>query len=336
MKEPKQAIDASRFIGKRLNKNILGPTGVLYLPQDILLTERHLEILKDASIELTDTDIMDSLPIEKVIKDAVDEWKEIFQTVKNSDQIFVRSIEEKAVPLIFELVDNYDLHSILSELLGNDDYTYRHSVAVAALSTLIGKWLDFPPDKLRGLTIAALLHDIGKTKIPSYILTKAERLTQQEYQIVKQHTVFGYEMIRNAEGLSELHALVALQHHERLDGSGYPHHLRDEAHLESRIVAVADVFHAMLSKRPYKESLPFYQVVKELYSGAFGLFDPLIVAMFTQRAMEALIGNDVLLSNGQMGKIIQIDPQNMWKPLIMSNNKFINLANHPSIYIEQV
>lgn len=326
----------SRFIGKRLNKNIVGPTGVLYLPQDTVLNERHLALLLEAGIRITDADVYESVPVTVIIREAAEEWKSIFEAAKNADRIIARNITEHVVPLLLELVSNYDLHTVLDGLYEIDDYTYRHSVAVAALSTLIGKWLGFPSARLRVLTAAALLHDIGKTKIPSSILLKAGRLTPEEYEIVKKHTVFGYEMIRNADGLSELHAQVALQHHERLDGSGYPNRLTEETFLESRIVAVADVFHAMLSKRPYKEASPFFQVMKEMYSGAFGAFDPVVVTKFTQRAMEALIGNDVLLSNGQTGTIVRIDAHNPWKPLILLNRRFVNLANHPSLDIKDI
>jgi putative nucleotidyltransferase with HDIG domain len=336
MRNQKAPARYNKYLGKTLNKNILSCTGLLCLPQDLVLTEKHLAFLHDCNIELIDADVEDTVPINKIINQAVGEWKEIFQTAKNSDQIFIRQITDQAVPLIGQLADTYDLHTILIGLHASDDYTYRHSVAVAILTTLIGKWLQLPHEELHQLTTAALLHDIGKTKIPSYILTKQGRLTPEEYKIVKQHTTFGFDMIRNTEGLSDIHARVALEHHERLDGSGYPNGLREETHFLSRIVAVTDVFHAMLSKRPYKDAFPFYQVVKEMYDGAFGLFDPEIVTLFTQRAMEALIGNEVKLSNGQTGKVIQIRSHDLWKPLILCNDQFIDLALAPSLHIEQI
>jgi len=325
-----------RFLGKRLNKNILNRNGILFLPQDVTLNEEHLARLESQRIALTEEDVEEVEPIESVIQKAVGEWKDIFETAKNSNQIFMRGITEYAVPLIRRLTDDYDLHAMLTGLLANDDYTYRHSVAVAAISTLIGRWSGLPPEELHSLTVAALLHDIGKTKIPSHILNKCGKLMPEEYELVKLHTTFGYDLIRNTEGLSTEHALVALQHHERLDGSGYPNRLRDETSLYSRIVAVADVFHAMLSKRPYKEAFPFYQVIKEVYDGAFGRFDPEVVAVFTKKSMEALIGNDVRLSDGRTGKIVQVHPHDLCNPLILCGERFIDLARDASVCIEQI
>ena len=326
----------SRLLGKKLNKNILNRSGILYLPQDVVLNEKHLASLSSQGIVIAEDDVEDVEPVEIVIAKAVQEWKDIFQNAKNSNQIFIRGITEYAVPLIRQLSEDYDLHTVLTGLLKIDDYTYHHSIAVASLSTLIGKWLDLPSEQLHTLTVAALLHDIGKSKIPSHIINKTGRLMPEEYELVKMHTSFGYELIRNTEGLSIEHALVALQHHERLDGSGYPNHLKYETTLHSRIVAIADVFHAMLSRRPYKEASPFYQAIREVYDGAYGSYDPGIVTVFTQKSMEALIGSEVRLTDGRKGRIVQIHPHDLCNPLIMCEDQFIDLAQEPSIRIEQI
>lgn len=323
------------MIGKRLNKNILSPFGLLLLPQGIVLTRKHLNFLRDYGVHLLDDDVEDAPPVSIVVNKAVDEWKHIFQTAKNSERIFFRSITEQAAPLIRTIADQYDLQSALSELAVNDDYTYHHSVAVAILSTVIGKWSGLPEHRLRSLTVAALLHDIGKAKIPSYLLTKPGSLTTDEFELMKKHTSFGFEMIMSEDSFGEEHAVAALQHHERLDGSGYPNGIRD-IHPFGRIVAVADVFHAMLSKRPYQDPAPLYKALKELHGGAFGKFDPEVVSVFAHRAMEALIGNEVLLSNGQRGKIVSIHPHEVWKPLVKCRDRFVDLSVVPDLHISRL
>ncbi|HZG58126.1 HD-GYP domain-containing protein [Paenibacillus sp.] len=324
------------MIGKRLNKNILAPSGALLLPEGTILSSRHLELLRENGVPPTADDIEDVAPIGPVLEKAVEEWRHIFRAARNSDRVFLRSIAEQASVSVRAIAESYDLQTILSGLLAHDDYTYRHSVAVSVLSTVIGKWMGYPEDRLRALTVSSLLHDIGKAKVPPHILAKTGRLTPEEYEIVKKHTTYGYELILKVNGFSQEHAICALQHHERMDGTGYPFGLKEETHPFSRIVAVADVFHAMLSKRPYKEPSPFYQVVKEMHDGAFGRFDPEIVGVFSLRAMEALIGNEVRLSNGQTGRIVRVRRDEVWKPLVQCGGRFVDLSQVPSLHIERV
>lgn len=328
--------EMERYLGKTLKRHLFTRDGLFILPRHSVLTERHLDLLRHFRIVLSDRDVEDTPPIAAVIDQAVAEWKEVLQSARNTGQIFLRPIEQKAVPLIRRMADKYSLHSILTGLTEKDDYTYRHSVAVAILSTLIGRWLQLRKEELEMLTTAALLHDIGKTKIPSQILTKNGRLTTEEFGMIKQHTTYGYEMIRGQGDFSETHALIALEHHERLDGSGYPYGRREETHLLSRIVAVADVFHAMCSKRPYKEAHPFIQVAREMFDGAFGLYDPKVATLFVRRTMESLIGSAVQLTDGRIGTVVRIHPEELFKPLVLCDDRFVDLTHDPSLHIQSI
>jgi len=268
-----------------------------------------------------------------MVDEAMAEVSELFRSAANAETVYFDQIRRRVLPTIRKLTETCTLYHVLSALQEKDDYTHKHSIAVAVLSSLIGKWLRIGKDELELLSGAALLHDVGKAQLPAELLTKTGKLSPEEFELIKKHTVLGYEFIRNVPGFSETHAIAALQHHERMDGSGYPHGLTGETHRFSRIVAVADVFHAMLSHRPYKRAQPFYKVVKEMSKGAFGQFDPLIVDLFTRKAMEALIGNEVLLSDGRRARIVRVNANDPANPLVMRGERFIDLARSPDLNI---
>jgi putative nucleotidyltransferase with HDIG domain len=186
----------------------------------------------------------------KLVDESVIQINEIFQVSRRSKKVPLLDIQRQIIPLIHQTINQPNLFRLFASLKSKDDYTYRHSFAVAVIATLIGKWLGLKETELSELTIAAILHDIGKLKIPLDILNNPGKLTKEEFDLMKKHTIFGYEMIKETAGISHRQALVALQHHERQDGSGYPLGIRaDKIDLFSRIVGIADVFHAMTSNR---------------------------------------------------------------------------------------
>lgn len=235
------------------------------------------------------------------------------------------------------MTEQPDFFKLFVSLQSKDDYTYRHNVAVGILATLIGKWLDLKENELSQLSIAATLHDIGKVKIPQEILTKPGKLTKDEYNLMKKHTIFGYEMLKSTIGTNHAEALVVLQHHERQDGTGYPFGLSaDRISFFSRIVAVADVFHAMSSNRSYRNASPFYETLMQMNNNAFGEFDPKICRLFIDKMMQSMIGNEVLLTDNRTGTLVMTNAHSPLRPLIQINSDFVDLSKEPSLHIVQV
>jgi HD-GYP domain-containing protein (c-di-GMP phosphodiesterase class II) len=132
-------------------------------------------------------------------------------------------------------------------------------------------------------------------------------------------------------------ALIALQHHERIDGRGYPFNLKGhEVDPFSRIVAVADIFHAMSSKRPYHDPLPFYKIVSEMRNGSFGELDPEVVAVFLKMMIRHLIGSKVKLTDGRFGEVVYINPHDDVNPLVKVDDKFLDLSQSRHIHIQEI
>jgi HD-GYP domain-containing protein (c-di-GMP phosphodiesterase class II) len=297
----------------------------LLLAQNSILNDHHLDLLHQHGIDLWREDTQ--LVTEFITEAAVSEVQLIYEKVHNgSEELSKEVIQDKLMPRIQQLCINNNLTNVILEIRKKDNYTYRHCIGVAVISFLIGKWLGLKNEELNDLTIAGLMHDLGKTKIPDSILNKAGRLNADEYAEMKLHTHLGYEMIRNLPDMTEQQALVALQHHEREDGSGYPFGVSsDKITHYSKIVAVADVFHTMISERVYKKPVPLYQVFQEIHERAFGLFDPIIVRCFITNVMNRMIGDSVLLSDGQVARIVMLHSDDLISPLVEVQGHFYDL-----------
>lgn len=169
------------------------------------------------------------------------------------------------------------LESLATALEARDEYTRGHSQRVCEMSIMIGEKMGLGPDALEELRVGTILHDIGKIGVPDAILNKRARLTDEEFAVMKTHPVIGYEICRPLM-LSEGVLMIIRNHHEKLDGSGYPDGLKGgELPLSLRIVCVADAFDAMSSRRPYRGVMEMGTVLAELSKGAGTQFDPVVV-----------------------------------------------------------
>lgn len=180
------------------------------------------------------------------------------------------------------------LKDILKRVEEKDTYTHGHGKRVRDISRVLGKKLGLPSEKLEKLMLGALFHDIGKIEIPDEILKKPSKLTNEEFNLIKTHPVVGCEMVLNTF-LEETYDIIR-HHHERLNGSGYPDGISgDEITIESRIVAIADSFDAMTSKRPYREAMSYQEALEEIKSQAGKFYDGKMVKIFEKCLLEGLI-----------------------------------------------
>lgn len=188
------------------------------------------------------------------------------------------------------------IETISSLLEIRDPYTAGHERRVGNLAMLIGKQLNLDKNVLAGLCIAGYLHDIGKISVPSEILSKPGKLTELEYEIIKTHVVYSYDILKSLD-LPWPIAEIIRNHHERLDGSGYPRGIgQDEIGLESRILMVSDVVEAMMSHRPYRPALEQAVVIEELNSGKGKKYDDKIVTV----VLGIITRSDFILDNSSL------------------------------------
>ncbi|MBW7477796.1 HD-GYP domain-containing protein [Paenibacillus oenotherae] len=274
--------------------------------------------------------------VEPIYDDAVKGCEQLFLDAYQNGRLVREDVAETFQPLVDNFRMERDVVSMLLLLNTKDDYTYQHSVQVGMLSYYLATWLGYDEKQAVQIGQAGFLHDIGKCQIEDDILNKPERLSEDEFSLIKQHTIFGYEIIKRSFGES-IQATVALQHHERIDGSGYPNRLTgDQMHPVSKIVAVSDVYSAMISSRVYQEKRDLLYVLKELYRMSFNELDPFTTHTFIKHMIPNFIGKQVELQTGEIGTIIMTHPSEFFRPLIQINEQFIDLTLERSLEVKHV
>lgn len=228
---------------------------------------------------------------------------------------------------------NTELFNMLHCMRDFDDTTYVHSLNVALICNIIGRWLHFIPEDLETITLSGLLHDIGKLFIPPEIILKPAKLSDDEFTTIKTHAVRGYNLLKNQQLDSRI-KLAALMHHERCDGSGYPHHFSsDQIHPYAKLVAIADVYDAMTSARVYRGPLCPFEVLSIFETEGYTKYDPKYVIVFMENIAQTYINNSVRLSNDMIGEIIMINQHDLSKPIVKVNNEFIDLSRKRELSI---
>lgn len=216
-----------------------------------------------------------------------------------------------------------------------DEPTYMHSVNVALIANCFGRWLGMDGDDLRDLTLSGLLHDAGKLSIPREILLKPDSLTEREYAIMQTHTSRGYEILRR-KGIDERIAKVALRHHERADGSGYPGGISGEDNDDfSMIIAIADVYDAMTSDRAYRPRICPFEVIHYMAVEGASKYDPKYLIPLLEQISQVYINHTVRLSDGTMGRIIMMNSE-LARPVVQVDDLFVDLSRCRNIRIEEV
>ncbi|AIQ32472.1 MULTISPECIES: HD-GYP domain-containing protein [Paenibacillus] len=328
------------YLGRTIKNDLINAYGVTVIPAKSKLNAEHLELIRKQRIDVLDIIFVDEQQApsyRQMANSVVDSSKEMFESYRISRKIPLADIRKDVVPVIQEISRNPDIFALFSSVQGRDDYTYQHNVGVGVLSTLIGRWLHMSEAELSVLSLAATLHDIGKLKIPNEILNKPGKLTDEEFNLVKKHTIYGYEMLKETTGANSRITLAALQHHERNDGKGYPLGLKDEQiDSYSKIIAVADIFHAMSSKRPYHEAMPFHVIVDQMRRGSFGALDPHIVSVFLENIVKRTVGREVVLTDGRVGEIVYLNPHDIETPLIRINDEYIDLSKIKELNIREI
>ncbi|MDQ8735980.1 HD-GYP domain-containing protein [Paenibacillus sp. LHD-38] len=334
-----------QLIGKKIKHDILNAYGVTIVPADSVLTPESLQIIINHRIDMNSLVFAsdkkpvqeNSIQIGELVQQTVTVSKELFESILVSRKVPLMEIRNEVLPAILQLSKNPDIFELFEAVKAKDDYVYQHNIGVGVISTLIGRWLNLDDSELSILSLAATLHDVGKVKLPLEVLNKPGKLNEAEFQLVKKHTIFGYEMLKGTTGLSLRIARVALQHHEREDGNGYPLGLKKEnIDLFSSIVSVADIFHAMSSKRPYHEPLSFHEIVEQMSEGKFGALNPQIISVFIENMMKRLVGRQVLLTDGRAGEVVYINPHNIETPLIKLADYFLDLSQERDVHIQSI
>ena len=205
----------------------------------------------------------------------------------------------------------------ISTLKTSDEYTFKHSVDVATISMIVAKKMGMSDIEIHEIGMAGLLHDVGKTKIPPEILNKPGRLNDDEFEIMRQHSVYSYRIIQSNADLSEEVKLAVLQHHEKINGAGYPMAVAgNQITPYAKVLSVADIYDALVTERPYKSAFSQREAVEMIMSMTQEL-DLFAMESFLQSMILYPVDSIVELSNGEKAKVVKNSPYYILRPTVV-------------------
>lgn len=264
--------------------------------------------------------------------------KDAFQRARYFKEVPLAQMEELADRTVESLVSATGVVSHLSSVRATDDYTFRHSLNVGVIAGLLAKWLKFRGEVLREIVLAGLLHDIGKTQIPLEVLNKPGRLTAGEMAVMQEHPALGYKLLEESDRLPQSVKYGVLQHHERMDGSGYPAALAGDAIADyARVIAVADMYDAMTSQRVYRGALTPFSVITEVFGEMFARLDPAVAMPFVNHVRDSLVGYMVRLSDGSEARVVYLDKERFAQPVVkLADGAYVDLEKRRDLAIVEV
>ncbi|HHU76116.1 MAG TPA: HD-GYP domain-containing protein [Firmicutes bacterium] len=303
--------------GMKIARPIYDSSGNLLLNSGIVLKREYIARLQSMlipSVYIEDKLIPD-IAIEDVIQEetrqeAMNLLKATQNAVNNGhsekdahEAFFVASKELYNVldDIIQQLLGNPDLIVNLTDIRTADNDTFAHSVNVAVLALISALAMGFTRSDLKKLGMGAFLHDLGKIKIPPSILNKQEPLLPEEFSIIKKHPRDGYELVKSQYLIEPSSCAVVLQHHERINGKGYPRNLKgEEIHTLTKICSIADVYDALTAERPYRSALLPHEAL-EIMGNNEDEFDLTFLQSFLRHVAAYPVGTVVGLSSDEIG-----------------------------------
>jgi len=314
--------------GAVLGRDVTLPGVGVLLRAGAELSAKDINILFDYGIHylyIDDALTVDAIPQEMILDatrvHAVDEVYKVLthydslDDKKSNDLKDLVSIGEKMVE---EICSSKQLKISTNDLRGYDDYTFRHSVNVTAISLVIGRAMNFTRKELNELALAGLLHDIGKMTLAPSILNKKGRLDDFEFSQIKRHPNWGYEILSEKTNTSPRVWAVAMQHHETLDGGGYPQGKKlEQIHPWARIVTIADIWDALRSERPYKSSWTTTKSIELLKSEEMkSKLDKKFLAAFLEHIVSYPNGSLVQLSTREFAVVLEQHENDDQHPIV--------------------
>lgn len=241
----------------------------------------------------------------------------LLDALKNGEIVDIAPLEEMADEMVDSIFKNPDAMVFLSRIREKDTYLMEHSLNVGMLLANFGRYLKLSRQVIKELLVGGLLHDTGKVMIPDEILHKPGRLTTDEFEIMKTHVDYSMQFLDKAEGITNVMRTVAANHHERLDGLGYPRGLKGlELCLVSRISTIVDVFDALTADRCYKKGMPATQAFRILLQGSGMQFDELLVKKFIKCMGIHPTGSLVKLKTGKLALVVESNENSPLQPIV--------------------
>ena len=327
-----------------LESDLLTDANVLLLPKMTVVTEEiknsmsnyrgfiniNVTTMDEEEEEYTDSDVEndESIIFDEVFKQyAVESITNIYKNINEPDEI-TDAVEHLSSDLCDFINSSVTLGVNLAKLKISDEYTYKHSVDVGTISAVIAANMGYDEKFVHNVSIAGILHDLGKEKIPKEILNKTSRLDSKEFNIMKMHPVYSYQIMREAKEIPEEIRQGMLNHHENKDGTGYPRKLVDKDIGDmAKIITVADVFDALVTERSYKKAKTAAEAIEIMFTMS-SKFDFDIFKAFLDIINAYPNGTEIALSNSEHAVVIRQNKSYPLRPVIkiLETEEVVDLA----------
>ncbi len=310
--------------GDVLGRTIFSHNGRSLLGKGVTLTSPYIERLKELGISIVyvDDDETKDIVIEDVIseenrREAMNSIEHSAEAVRIGKDLNGFQVKKTVNNIIGDVLFQEKIFLSLTDMRSYDNQVYAHSVSVCVLATILGKALGLDKDTLEALAVGALLHDIGTVKLPKELVAKREAFTLKENDLYKTHTVHGFEILRNKSELNLLSAHIALQHHEWLNGNGYPRKLSGRhLHVLAQIVGLADFYDNLVNDGPGHSRIVPHEACEIVMGCANKLFSQQLVVTFLKHVAAYPTGCTVKLNTGEVGIVVDQNKSLPMRPII--------------------
>ncbi|MEM1502467.1 HD-GYP domain-containing protein [Domibacillus sp. 8LH] len=341
--------------GYQVKEAVMAATVNPIIAAGTILTDQHIRFLHAFSIKSIDVLAKEEQPeavlhssdsfnrvlqaadrIEQLYFKTLKSVKEEFQRWQSGMNVDIARIRTIILPILEYMLEHPGELEKVSSYSKKDEYLYHHTLAVSLLSGLIAQKLQYDRGLIVQAALAGFLADCGMSKITTSLLTKKTALTEGEYKEIQNHPVVSYKMVKDLKLLKPEAKLAVYQHHERMDGSGYPAGTKGKSvHILSQIVGLSDTFHALTTDRLFKGRQSVFKAVEIIQQDLFGQFDLSITEVLFSLTVEVSQDMQVTLSDGSKGKVIFVPPGNKTRPMIqLPNGDIIDLVQRRDLYIE--
>lgn len=354
----KQSSDDRRIIehaieflvpGMELARDVCSSDGKVLFSQNSIISQHNIQKLINWDIpkvfvytEVTTVNPIVDPKLQRFLNtynQSVTVVQKAFDDIRSTQEVPIETFTATADDIAASVTEAGNVIDRLYNLPPCDDYTMYHSVNVSAISALIAIWLKYPPESVNAISLAGLLHDVGKSMLPPELLNRPNRLPSEAYEQYMKHVAYGYELVSKIPNISQSITAAVFQHHERRDGSGYPGGITDYyIHPYSKIVAIADLYDEGMTinrENPQAMLSPYFSLQR--MRDEISRLDTKICVTFLDNMTNFLSGNHVALTDGRQGRVVFINKDQPAKSMVqLDNGDVLDLSEQPDISIHYI
>lgn len=338
--------------GMKLARDVILDDGRILLLKGFVIKPRYIQRLSAYNIDCVYIED-EIVPVEKVdeeriYEDAFGNIKTVMDSIRKGENLDVEVLKDTVNDMVHHILNDDTVFMALTGIRDIDNYTFLHCVDVCIYTIITAKAMDVPTEEIRELAMAAILHDIGKCKVPLEILNKPGKLNDEEYFVIKNHAIYGMEIVKNTPGLSQRISKIVCQHHEKWNGTGYPVGLKSfDIDRGARIIGIADVYDALTANRVYRKRYMPHEAAEYLMSESEEHFDPKILSIFISNIAVYPEDVVVMLNTGEIARVLP-SPKGIMsmRPIVMVITKkdgppvfdpyTIDLQKNPTVFVVDI